>query len=298
MNKDELMELAENPDFISGIYNYCDRWCERCPFTSRCMVYATERAESISDDPESHDINNAKFWHKLEAIFRETHEMILEWAEEMGVDLESAEAEAAIAERGQRREEAKEHPVSLSARHYAQMVQEWFKEEFAVEENVHDDITGKASSAEEDINVSDAVEVIRWYQFFIAAKTYRALMGLEEIGDEDVSDIDFETFSFDDEIEEDELSDINIDDDFDDKSVMLRAACHDSDGSAKIALIAIDRSLSAWRLMQNALPEKTESTVPMLIELEQLRRAIERIFPRARDFIRPGFDELGSEFVS
>src|SRR5437868_5552500 len=210
MNKDELMELAENPDFISGIYNYCDRWCERCPFTSRCMVYATERAESISDDPESHDINNAKFWQKLEAIFRETHEMILEWAEEMGVDLESAEAEAAIAERGQRREEAKEHPVSLSARHYAQMVQEWFKEEFAVEENVHDDITGKA----------------------------------------------------------------------------------------RIALIAIDRSLSAWRLMQNALPEKTESTVPMLIELEQLRRAIERIFPRARDFIRPGFDELGSEFVS
>src|SRR5438445_8047471 len=127
MDKDDLFDLAGNPAFISGIYNYCDRWCERCPFTSRCMVYATENAESINDDPESHDINNAKFWQKLERIFRETHEMILEWAVEMGVDLESAEAEAAIAERGQRREEAKEHPVSLSERHYAQMVQEWFK---------------------------------------------------------------------------------------------------------------------------------------------------------------------------
>ena len=283
MNRDELIELAENPDLISGIYNYCDRWCERCPFTSRCMVYATERAESISDDPESQDINNAKFWQKLEGIFRETHALILEWAEEMGVDLESAEAEAAIVERGKQREEAKEHPLSLSARHYAQMVQQWFKEEFAVEENVHDDITGKAHSAEEDIDVTDAIEVIRWYQFFIAAKTYRALMGLEDIGDEEVSDINVDPFS---------------DDDFDDEDVLLAAACHDSDGSAKIALIAIDRSLSAWRLMQNALPEKTESTVPMLIELEQLRRAIERIFPRARDFIRPGFDELGSEFVS
>ena len=283
MNRHELIELAENPDFISGIYNYCDRWCERCPFTSRCMVYATERAESISDDPESHDINNAKFWHKLEAIFRETHEMILEWAEEMGVDLESAEAEAAIADRGLQREQAKEHPLSVSARHYAEMVQEWFKEEFAVEENVHDDITGKANSAEEDINVSDAVEVIRWYQFFIAAKTYRALMGLEDTGDEDVSDIDIDPFS---------------DDDVDDEDVLLRAACHDSDGSAKIALIAIDRSSSAWRVMQNALPEKTESTVPILIELEKLRRGIEQIFPRARDFVRPGFDEVGSKFVS
>lgn len=282
MNKDELIELAENPDFISGIYNYCDRWCERCPFTSRCMVYATESAEGISDDPASHDINNAKFWQKLEGIFRETHEMIREWAEEMGVDLESAEAAAAIAARGQQREEAKEHPLSLSARHYAEMVQAWFKEEFAVEENVHDDMTGKANSVEEeDINVSDAIEIIRWYQFFIAAKTYRALMGLEDIGDEDVSDID--PFS---------------DDDIDDEDVLLRAACHDSDGSAKIALIAIDRSLSAWSVMQNALPEKTESTVPMLIELEKLRRGIEQVFPRARDFVRPGFDEAGSELVS
>src|SRR5213080_1706524 len=283
MNRHELIELAENPDLISGIYNYCDRWCERCPFTSRCMVYATERAESISDDPESHDINNAKFWQKLEGIFRETHEMIREWAEEMGVDLESAEAEAAIAERGQQREEAKEHPLSVSARHYAEMVQEWFKEEFAVEENVHDDMTGKTNSVEEDINVSDAVEVIRWYEFFIAAKTYRALMGLEDIGDEEVSDIDIDPFS---------------DDDIDDEDVLPRAACHDSDGSAKIALIAIDRSLSAWRLMRNALREKTESIVPMLIELEKLRRGIEQIFPTARDFVRPGFDEVGSELVS
>ncbi len=283
MNRHELIELAENPDFISGIYNYCDRWCERCPFTSRCMVYATESAESISDDPESHDLNNAKFWQKLEGIFRETHALILEWAEEMGVDLESAEAEAAIAERAQQREEAKEHPLSVSARHYAETVQQWFKDEFAVEENVHDDISGEANSAEEDINVSDAVEVIRWYQFFIAAKTYRALMGLEDTGDEDVSDIDIDPFS---------------DDDDDDEDVLLRAACHDSDGSAKIALIAIDRSSSAWRLMQNALPEKTESTVPILIELEKLRRGIEQIFPRARDFVRPGFDEVGSEFVS
>ena len=283
MNRDELIELAENPDLISGIYNYCDRWCERCPFTSRCMVYATESAESISDDPESHDLNNAKFWQKLEGIFRETHALILEWAEEMGVDLESAEAEAAIAERAQQREEAKEHPLSVSARHYAETVQQWFKDEFAVEENVHDDISGEANSAEEDINVSDAVEVIRWYQFFIAAKTYRALMGLEDTGDEDVSDIDIDPFS---------------DDDDDDEDVLLRAACHDSDGSAKIALIAIDRSSSAWRVMQNALPEKTESTVPMLIELEKLRRGIEQIFPRARDFVRPGFDEVGSEFVS
>lgn len=29
--------------FIIGIYNYCDRWCERCPLTSRCRVFVDEQ---------------------------------------------------------------------------------------------------------------------------------------------------------------------------------------------------------------------------------------------------------------
>src|SRR5881227_4341768 len=74
MSEDEPLELAGERDFISGIYNYCDRWCEKCPFTSRCRVYATEAADMDLDDPEVHDINNEKFWRKLESIFREAHE--------------------------------------------------------------------------------------------------------------------------------------------------------------------------------------------------------------------------------
>ncbi len=31
MEKERLKMLAEDPRFIQSIYNYCDRWCERCP---------------------------------------------------------------------------------------------------------------------------------------------------------------------------------------------------------------------------------------------------------------------------
>ena len=55
MDKSELLELAENGNLISGIYNYCDRWCERCPFTSRCLVYATEKAD-IELEPGNHEL--------------------------------------------------------------------------------------------------------------------------------------------------------------------------------------------------------------------------------------------------
>jgi len=28
MTPDELLSLEDNPNYIEGIYNYCDRWCE------------------------------------------------------------------------------------------------------------------------------------------------------------------------------------------------------------------------------------------------------------------------------
>jgi hypothetical protein len=281
MDKRALRELAGNRDFISGIYNYCDRWCERCPFTTRCLVYATEKAADVSDDPEVHDINNAKFWSRLESIFQETHEMILEWAQEAGIDLETLEAEAAQDDHEQQRDDAKQHELSLSARRYAEMVERWFGEEFAVEQNVHDDTTGKSKSTEEDIDVSDAIEVVRWYQFFVAAKVFRALMARDRP-------------VIDEELLKDSLSGAELDD----EEAPIEILGEDSDGSAKIALIAIDRSSSAWRILQSSLPEKADSIVPMLLELERLRRATEQNFPHARDFIRPGFDEVNSEFVS
>ena len=69
----------------------------------------------------------------------------------------------------------------------------------------------------------------------------------------------------------------------------------DSDGSAKVALIGIDRSIAAWRLMQLSLPAVAASMVTLLMQLEVLRRRIERSFPEARGFVRPGFDELSGQ---
>ena len=179
MDKNELIQLAANRDLISGIYNYCDRWCERCPFTTRCLVFATEKADGAFDDSEIDDINNARFWQKLESTFKEVRRMIVDWAEEEGIDLETLEGEVLLADREQQRQDAKEHQLSLAARRYAKLVQGWFELELAIERRVHDDTTGAANSVEEDIDVSDAIEVIRWYQFFIPSKIFRALMSFE-----------------------------------------------------------------------------------------------------------------------
>ncbi len=60
----------------------------------------------------------------------------------------------------------------------------------------------------------------------------------------------------------------------------------DSDGSVKVALIGIDRSIAAWGKMLSFFPEKEDEILELLVQLERLRRSTEKEFPDARDFKR------------
>ena len=292
MRSDELRDLAGDPNLISGIYNYCDRWCERCQFTSRCFLYASEQADPDLDDPEVRDINNEKFWRKLQDIFRNTAEMVAEWAAETGVDLNSIDVSEEMAERERAAEAAEQSELSQRAQQYITNVNNWFRDEFNSEENVHDDMQTGARTDDEDITIQDAVAVIRWYQFFIAVKLMRALSGgVEADEDEDLVDDDLSMdFLTDYEAADDEEMDYD--------EITARTERMDANGSAKVALVAMDRSIAAWRSLQISLPDKSETIKPMLVELSGLRVSVEARFPRARDFIRPGLDEAFTDFVS
>src|SRR5215471_1233917 len=290
MRNSNLKKLAGDPNFISGIYNYCDRWCERCGFTSRCLLYMTGQADPDTDDPELHDISNEKFWQKLRNVFRDTSEMIAEWAAEEGVDLDSIDVTEEMAAHDRAMAEASQDQMSQSATEYATTVEHWFRNEFAAEPDIHSDMPA-ADTTDADVTASEAIEVIRWYQFFIAVKLMRALSGAHDVDEKAFEPEEF--LSFDIAPSEDD-----DDEDFDYEEIAARSSLIDANGSAKTALIAIDRSIAAWRALQIAWPDKSESIKPMLIELDRLRRSVEGRFQHARDFIRPGFDESSSEFVS
>ena len=65
----------------------------------------------------------------------------------------------------------------------------------------------------------------------------------------------------------------------------------DQDGSAKVALLGIDRSILAWALFSQ-LEAFTSTALPAMLTLDRLRRNVEKAFPKARPFVRPGFDTL------
>lgn len=248
MNRNRLKELAADERFIPGIYNYCDRWCERCPQTSRCLNFSISEEEF--SDPETHDIRNEAFWRKLSEIFSETLELLREAGKKWGIELETLDS-VRDSERMRASEEAAEnHVVCRAAKGYGEMVEDWFRgrEGFFFE-------TGPVANG--GVDIEEALEVIRWYQYFIAAKVMRAIRGRmeeeEERGDEFASD---------------------------------------SDGSAKIALIAIDRSMSAWAVISHYNHVYAARVLEMLSFLDRLRQAVEDTFPNARSFIRPGFDRI------
>lgn len=62
---------------------------------------------------------------------------------------------------------------------------------------------------------------------------------------------------------------------------------------AKVALISIERSAVAWRLIADVIGD--ELALELAMQLEGLAKEVESEFPQAWAFERPGFDERGGE---
>ncbi len=249
MKRDRLKKLAAEKRFISGIYNYCDRWCERCPHTSRCLNFSISQEDS--SDPETQDIRNKAFWNKLSETLTESLELLKEGAKKWGIDLETLDSTEEDAENLRARDQAAEnHLLSRAAKRYIGIVEDWLKEKETL-------FFETAAAAREGVDLEDALEVIQWYEYFISAKIIRAVRG---------------------KVEDDE----EMDDEFP----------RDSDGSAKIALIAIDRSIAAWAVIRHYVTDGAKEVIDAIAYLDSLRQAVEKTFPNARSFVRPGFDDM------
>ena len=104
---------------------------------------------------------------------------------------------------------------------------------------------------------SDPRAIVRWFAVFLGPKVHRALTGLADHDDDG-----------------DELG-----------------PPHDHDGSAKAALLGIDRSHSAWlRLVESGVCAAAD-VLPFVDDLVWLGERLESVFPNARAFVRPGLDE-------
>ena len=222
--------------FILGIYNYCDRWCERCPLTSRCRAFADRAELEATQDPTMQEIAEAPL------LPQDIPLPPPRWMQELIDEMNKLAAEPiAAGELEQLRPDiAPEHePIEARVHAYSDAVHAWLE--------AHND-AGPQTTA-------DPQRVIAWFQYFIPAKIHRALAGLAA----DAAD-----------------------------------GCDwpaDHDGSAKVALLGVERSHAAWLELAHRGIASPAEVVPFIEDLIWLSNQLERVFPRARSFVRPGFDE-------
>ncbi len=265
VDADTLDRLSGDPNLIPGVYNYCDRWCERCALTARCLSFrmddATARQRGADGAPAGSD--RQSFWDDLARSFALARRLVEREARKQGIDLDSAGAlvEAEREERRRRRAAAR----AGNALH--QVATAYWQSARTALERLRPDLSDTAAELQaqarlgaghpEEIaaDIGDALEVVQWYLYFIDVKLQRASASrVDRVREGD-----------------DGLP-------------------NDADGSAKIALVAIDRSIGAWARLRRQFASEADAILDLLVQLERLRRAVEGDFPAARAFRRPGFD--------
>ncbi len=264
--------------FITGIYNYCDYWCERCPFTRRCRNYASSRSEksgaqSVANEsiPDA-DAVNADFWNDLAEQLRDTK--IFGNREAADVEAEDVfefddDDEAWRARTEEIEENKRKHPLRLLSCDYMMKVHKWLETadndlkavaqrlmEDAKSDFVNDDVEEQARG------IGEMLDVISCYHTLISSKLGRAVGGLLEASADEGESV----------------------------GILAESRISDANGSGKVALIGIERSIGAWLKLRAILPQSEDLILEMLSLLDRLRRRIHIDLPGAESFLRPGFD--------
>jgi hypothetical protein len=246
-----LDDLVDSGRFIPGIYNYCDRWCERCTLSHKCLTYAHEQEmKEESNNPGTDDIDNEKFWEQIRLSFEVTLDMISEDANELGISLdELPEVEVP---------EHVESPVEILAGQYGSGLCNWLDANGDLLRNKANQLLMIHSNEDVAMKFADALEVVQWYCFYISAKVHRS------------------HFDLDIRLQENDMDGDPL---------------WDNRGSAKVAIIAVNRSMEALTALYSEMKDNEDDILKFLSQLSQIKKQLLATFPTAMEFRRPGFDD-------
>ena len=180
-----MQQLA--PGNIVGVHNYCDRWCERCGFSSRSFVYASVWREPMpqADDPLLEHLRE-RFDQVNTLVARRSAFSLEEGLKNVG-DVSAADSAAYDREEARRDERRPHDPILREARAYADLVAAWFEVE-SDSMRIHADALVRRAEVENVDGISlielarilDAVEIVRHDCLLIFVKLRRAVAGRDD----------------------------------------------------------------------------------------------------------------------
>jgi hypothetical protein len=250
--------MKNDEDFISGIYNYCDRWCERCTFSNQCRNFQAPPAQG----EHSQDVEAEHFLDSLQGSLQEAVKLLEQAAEERGLDWEEVQDAAENFEE----EEPEYTPSQLNlikrSKQYYKLTSLWLDSNEHLMSQKEEEMQQKDElgiNVEQEVDeLNDALTSIYHYLYFIHTKISRAVEGLHD---------------------EWMLEEYPIQ--------------NDANGTAKITLIAIEKSITAWEMVRQQMPDAEDDILDLLVLISKLKSGMKKEFPQTEGFVRPGFDEVG-----
>ncbi len=249
----------EKKEYIEGVYNYCDRWCEKCNFTANCLLFTQESKINTYEILHNGDMTGVEevFDREIEDIDNEYEDDPNEFMEDEFFESLNDDDDADSFEAEERRERPK-HPID-------DLVDEYFIKSHtllkALDEKYNFFVGPKENLKNPTaIKVFDDFEVFSWFHAFIGAKLKRALYGFNDLERED----------------NDELKEVHA---------------YDMNGSAKIGIISVKRSIEALNNLHKNLPLFSTLIEEELVLLGRMLNLTEELFPGCMNFKRPGLDD-------
>lgn len=251
--------VFKEENFIPGVFNYCNAWCERCFFRLRCRNYA------MGADPDGNpiDTSNPQGLQEVEDNLHSAMDLLSEHAEELGFDaaefeeIDPEEMRAFSEEHEREQEAARDHPLGTLTLAYSDAARNWLDAHEALLDQRLRHLQAQTATHIDGSRLADASEVAHWYVFMIHVKSQRALLGRKDMNE-----------------------------DFWENAVQ-----NDANGSAKVALLGSEESLGAWATIAELMPEHKASILPIIADLYRVVRLLQQTFPDVRNFIRAGFDD-------
>ncbi|MDP3149665.1 MAG: hypothetical protein Q8N83_11115 [Ignavibacteria bacterium] len=245
-------------DLIPGIFNYCDRWCERCVYSNRCLVFQKESEQKIKhilkdEDPDDPTI----FAQDIADNFREALETLNKMMEGMDDKIHLDEA----ADLDDDFEKIIEPNMKMFDLHTKS--NDFFKECSIFIKKIETHLSNQNDEFmrenKEQKLLAEVVAVLSWYSPQILVKCKRANFSLKEMN-----------LAVDEEMRGYATEDLNV--------------------TLKIAYLGIKKCLQVLTDLYNHMNEFSDEIIELLVIGSNTEKELLKLFPEIPSYKRPYFD--------
>lgn len=163
LNQKERRQIIESvvgkvpwEKFTPGIYNNCDRWCERCNKTEKCYLYFDEQKEEKPKDM-------AGTFKKVGESLGQAKDLMQKICDAEGIDLTMTQEKAEY-ERKEKLTDPHNDPIAIKAKNLSKTIYDWLD----------------SVPSLDIIEYREAYEQVTWHWSLIGVKTAMAVHCMKE----------------------------------------------------------------------------------------------------------------------